>query len=69
MACVAHTHADKLGLSWCGRTITMEFHFTSLDHAAYNEMDKGRLEPCSECMAVWLNLFGFTTVPTDPMIT
>jgi hypothetical protein len=50
VTCVARGHADHMGESWCGRRITMEFHFTGLDHAAENGAAGGRLTACPECL-------------------
>ena len=47
--CVADTHEDYKGKSWCGREITGEFHFISIDHAAHNGRNGGRLVPCLKC--------------------
>lgn len=50
--CIADTHADSEGKSWCGRWIKHEFHFTSIDHAALCGRNEDRLVACSECTAL-----------------
>ena len=47
--CIADTHADNKGKTWCGRTLVMEFAFVDIDHAAMNGRNKGRLVVCPEC--------------------
>jgi hypothetical protein len=44
------SHIDLLN-AWCGRNVSMEFHFTSIDHAAENGLREGRLVVCPECFA------------------
>jgi hypothetical protein len=47
--CIAHTHADYLGTSWCeiaGRSV----FFQSLDHAAYAIKNESLSVPCPECL-------------------
>lgn len=46
--CIAHSRSNQ---SWCGRNISMEFHFQDLDHAAEYGDQKGRLVACPECVA------------------
>lgn len=47
--CIEHTHADKVGQSWCGRDVRLEFRFENIDHAAYNALNGGRLLICPDC--------------------
>lgn len=48
--CIAHTREEKLGESWCGRALSNEWHFTSIEHAIYNALDGGRLVACPACI-------------------
>ena len=48
ICCIADGHADKTGKTWCGKT-AIGFTFTSLDHAAMNGRNEGRLVACSDC--------------------
>lgn len=58
--CIAHTHADKIGQSLCGRAIgskgpdgelrAREFVFIAIDHWFYNEVAGGRLIGCNDCL-------------------
>ena len=50
--CVADTHAERQGLSWCGRRVEGEWHFVDVDHAALNGRNEGRLIVCPECLSV-----------------
>jgi hypothetical protein len=48
--CIERSRVDKKGHSWCGRPIPHEFSFTSIDHAAENGDQQGRLVACPECV-------------------
>ena len=48
IVCIADTHADKKGLTWCGERVG-DFAFVDADHAAMNGRYKGRLAPCPQC--------------------
>ncbi len=48
--CINRTHEEHKGESWCGRPKAMEFRFTSLDHAAENGRQEGRLVACPDCV-------------------
>lgn len=48
--CIQRSHADFAGRSWCGRNITGEWHFMSIDHAVENCASEGRLLSCENCM-------------------
>ncbi len=50
--CIADGHADNRGRSWCGRWISHEFHFVSIDHAAISGRNEDRLVACGECTAL-----------------
>jgi hypothetical protein len=51
--CVLVNVADNVDkLSWCGRRVSMEFHFVSIDHAAINAKKHGRLVACPDCVNV-----------------
>jgi hypothetical protein len=47
--CIRHTHADKRQMTWCGLPVSYDFVFESIDHAAYNSLDEGRLLICPKC--------------------
>ena len=47
--CIANNHADSAGKAWCGAELGSGFHFTSLDHAAQNGRNQGRLQACPDC--------------------
>jgi len=49
--CIAHTHADKIGVAWCGRRLVHEWAFVDIDHAVYTVEQKQRLVPCQACVA------------------
>ena len=50
--CIAHTHAELEGQSWCGRKIDgVEWAFVDVDHAAYAARSGERLTPCEGCVA------------------
>ncbi len=62
--CIRQTHEEKKRLSWCGKDITFGFRewaFVDIDHAAYNNLSKGRLLPCPDCVKVIAEL-----LLTDP---
>ncbi len=49
------TFAEKTGLpnerfTWCGLSEWEDWSFTSLDHAAQNGLNKGRLLTCLQCV-------------------
>jgi hypothetical protein len=49
--CIAHTHAEKAGTAWCGRTLEpFEWRFLDIDHAAYNGLAQGRTQTCAACV-------------------
>lgn len=49
--CVRHDHEDLKTTSWCGRKIiSFEWAFTSVDHAAENGRQEGRLVACIACV-------------------
>lgn len=49
--CIEHTRESKEKLTWCGRRVEVwDFTFTSIDHAAYSNMDGDRLLPCPKCV-------------------
>ena len=55
--CIEHTHAQKLGTSWCGRLLlAFEVPFQGIDHAAYATLNGDRLVVCSECAAAVVSL-------------
>ncbi len=54
--CIEHTHADKTGTSWCGKKVALEWTFENIDHAVYNQLNEGRLTPCSDCVAKIVSL-------------
>lgn len=60
--CIRHTHADKRGLSWCGKAVSnFDLCFQDIDHAAYSAQNGSRLLPCSECVEeIFVNTFGYT---------
>jgi hypothetical protein len=48
---IAHTHADKKGLAWCGAALgCFEWSFAGIDHATYNATSGGRLVACPACV-------------------
>jgi hypothetical protein len=48
--CIADSHADAQGKTWCGRSFDLfEFTFTSIDHAAMNGRNGGYLTVCKKC--------------------
>ena len=49
--CIAHSHAEKQGISWCSRYIVTEFTFISIDHAIYS-LQQSRLLICPDCVNV-----------------
>lgn len=53
--CIARTHVGHQGESWCGARITMQFYFVSLDHAAENGLQQGRLVACPQCLEIAIN--------------
>lgn len=48
VTCIADTHADNKGKTWCGEVVN-GFTFVDVDHAAMNGRSKGRLVVCPEC--------------------
>jgi hypothetical protein len=48
--CIAETHRERAGLSWCGRRVAYEFHYRNLDHAAYDNLRGGSLQACPWCV-------------------
>lgn len=49
--CVADTHEDAKGHTWCGRKIEpLEWTFTGADHAAMNGRNGDRLVACPQCV-------------------
>jgi hypothetical protein len=55
--CIAHTHADLIGLSWCGKRVSHEWRFVNIDHAVYNALHEGRLLACAECIEAIFDAF------------
>jgi len=49
VTCVAETHVDLKGKSWCGRNIQHEFRFVDVTHAAMNARAEGYLQTCPGC--------------------
>ena len=50
---VKHIIKDCAGpkLFWCGlRNSNLEFAFQNIDHAAFNNLESGRLLPCAKCV-------------------
>lgn len=47
--CIERNHVDHKHESWCGKHI-FGVNFVSLDHAAENGLNKGRLVACRECV-------------------
>ena len=47
--CIAHTHGELIGKSWCGMPDRSVF-FKDLDHAAYAIKAETRMVPCPECL-------------------
>ena len=41
---------DGVTHSWCGRRISFEPCFDSIEHAAYNGRDEGRYVVCKDCV-------------------
>lgn len=41
---------EGIGVSLCGKIILLNSHFTSIDHAYYNNKENGRLLPCPDCV-------------------
>jgi hypothetical protein len=60
ITCIAETHAERVGRSWCGRDVRHEFHFIDIDHAAYNAQNEGRLLTCPECAQKVIELLSIT---------
>jgi hypothetical protein len=52
---IRNPFAEMEHLSICGENIRHEFHFTSIDHAYCNNVNKGRLVPCLKCMVIVVN--------------
>ena len=50
--CVARPMKGEENPSWCGRNVSMEWHFTGLDHAAAAALKNDRLMICSGCLDV-----------------
>lgn len=50
VTCIADTQVGKEGLSWCGRMVSHEFHYTDIDHAAFDGRQGGRLVACQDCV-------------------
>lgn len=46
MMCVV----DGVTHSWCGRRVSFEHCFESIDHAAHNGRDEGRIVACKDCV-------------------
>lgn len=56
--CIAHTHAQLIGNSWCGRDVRMEWAFRDVDHAASNGRQGGYLVACPACAAAAIAALG-----------
>lgn len=52
--CILLPWADPESLahkrSWCGRNVSMEYHFQGLDHAAGSNVKESRNVPCKACV-------------------
>jgi len=48
---ISHTHAERIGVTWCERRIELEFVFQSIDHAAYSQQQGSRIIICKDCLA------------------
>lgn len=49
--CIEHTHTQKRGTTWCGRSpLISDFLFQGIDHAAYSTLSESRLVTCPECV-------------------
>ncbi len=51
LTCIADTHADNKGKTWCGVPCGFDFVFTGVDHAALSGRNKDRLVVCPECLS------------------
>lgn len=49
--CIQSTHANFVGISWCGRSVAHEWTFVSVDHSAFSGKHGDRLVACRECVA------------------
>lgn len=50
--CVADTHLENKGYSWCKRKIEAgEWTFVDAEHAAMNGRNGGRLQACVNCVS------------------
>jgi hypothetical protein len=49
--CIARAHTAHAGEAWCGRTISCEWHFVSIDHAAEHGLRDGTVPICGGCVA------------------
>lgn len=47
--CIERAHVHYKGMSWCGKPV-FGFKFVSIDHAAENGKQQGRLVACPECV-------------------
>lgn len=53
VAHIRHTHASRLGTSWCGAKGGL--FFQSIDHAAYTVMQDMMTLPCTACVNAVIN--------------
>ena len=51
VTCINRAKQANMARSWCGRSLFGEFSFQGIDHAAENNLQRGRLLPCAECVA------------------
>lgn len=50
ITCIARTHNNHVGHSWCDQYVKSGFHFMDIDHLAENNLAGGRLIGCPECI-------------------
>lgn len=55
--CIADTSGNQTRMTLCGKRITMDFCFTSIDHAYFNLKNQGRLRICYDCLIEVTNTF------------
>jgi hypothetical protein len=49
VVCILRDYGVNPRTAWCGRWVAMEFRFLSIDHAAFNGEQGGRLQACPDC--------------------
>lgn len=57
MTCISNTCADKSRETICGKRITTEFVYSSIDHAYYNLCADDRLKICVDCCDILVAKF------------